>query len=115
MSTLRKGADVSVLRLQLIDGEGYTFWFETNEENGTKALETYTFVKDWAKEKGYTLVKYQETAQNGSNAATGAPETKMCEVHSIEMPKGWSKKKNKPYWSHRNAENKVCFGQGYLD
>ena len=61
------------------------------------------------------LAKKANLAPQAATAPQTQGLTAMCKVHNVEMKQGWSKTKNKPYWSHRNEANKICFGRGFIE
>lgn len=40
-------------------------------------------------------------------------EKRECLVHEVSMQQEISSKTGNPYWSHKNAEGKRCFGKGF--
>ena len=74
-----------------------------------------------------TFQKFREAVKEGTQNVVGnvtttptasvAPEsglTAKCATHGVQMTRGWSKTKNKEYWSHDNEAGERCFGNGFI-
>ena len=113
-----KDKEMDCVLVNAKDNKGFVWSFTLRADNEDALFEKIEKVKAKFEKQEFnpsgraSFEKKEAPAQSTLTTKLTTKPTKMCKVHNIEMEQRISKS-GKPYYSHFDQEQGICFGSGY--